>query len=141
LAIPLAITMTSGTTVGQCSMALQVKSMVSGGSRSKRRRGKDAQVLSGATETGLNLVDDEKDAVVVTDLAETFEVALGGRNVTSLTENRLDDESGGVARGGLLLEEELETVEGLLDEVVVGGGVGKTELVPVRVRGGEDAGL
>jgi len=60
---------------------------------------------------------------------------------SSLTEDGLDDESGGVTRSRLLLEEELEAVESVLDELVVRGGVRKSKLMPVGVGGSENSGL
>lgn len=79
----------------------------------------DSQVLSSSSETGLNLVDDEQDAVLVADLPQSLEVALGSGDVSSLSENGLENERSGVASSGLLLEEELEAEEGLLNELVV----------------------
>lgn len=72
------------------------------------------QVLSGPSETSLDLINDEKDAIVIADLAKTLEVSLGSGDVSSLAENGLDDESGGVAGGGLLLEEEVELCRRLM---------------------------
>lgn len=71
----------------------------------------NSQVLSSPSEAGLDLVNDEQDAVVVANLPQALEVTLGRGDVTSLAENGLDDEGGGVAGSGLLLEEELELRE------------------------------
>lgn len=68
----------------------------------------DSKVLARTTEAGLDLVDDEEDSVAVADLAHALEVAREGGNVASLAENGLDDDASRVARGRLLLEEELE---------------------------------
>lgn len=69
---------------------------------------RDSQVLSGPSESSLDFVDDEKDAIVIADLAKALEEALGSGDVTSLAENGLDDEGGGVTGSSLLLEKKLE---------------------------------
>lgn len=68
----------------------------------------DGKVLSRTSEPSLHLVDDEEEAIAVANLAHALEVARKSGNVASLTENGLDDDAGRVARGSLLLEEELE---------------------------------
>jgi len=105
------------------------------------RKGENLQVLSSSSETSLNFIDDEEDTVLIADLSQSFEVTLRCGDVSSLTEDGFEDESGGVSRSGLLLEEKLEAVEGLFDEFVVRGGVRNTELMPVRVRSSENTGL
>lgn len=133
----------------------------------RRTRGRgnalDAQVLARPSESSLDLINNEQQAVLVTDATETLEVALGSGDVSSLSEDGLNQDRGGVAGCGFLLQEELElcseelgkegwgkggrrggethAVEGVLDEVVVRGRVRETELVPVGVGSGEDAGL
>lgn len=79
--------------------------------------------------------------MLVADLPQSLKVALGGRDVTSLAENGLENKGGGITGGSVLLEEELEAVQSLLDKLVVRGRVRKAKLVPVRVRSREDTGL
>ena len=89
----------------------------------------------------MNFVDNEEDAVLVANLPQSLEVTLGSGNVSSFSENGFENESSGVTRSGLLLEEELEAEEGLLNEFVIRGSVVETELMPVRVRSGENTRL
>mgnify|MGYP006886177352 CR=1 FL=1 len=120
LAMPFAMTMMSGRTSGQCSMAL--RTYTSGGNESGhdlqsrtdaeqvQRRAPDAQVLASATKASLDFVDDEKDAVLVANAAQALKVALRRGDVATLAKDRLDDERSRVTRCSLLLEEELELV-------------------------------
>lgn len=55
--------------------------------------------------------------------------------------DRLDDDGGSILGCGLLAEEQVELVLGLTDDFLFGGGLRDTERVPVRVGGGEHAGL
>lgn len=70
--------------------------------------GPHLQGLSGPTEASLDLVGNEEHVVLVADPAEALEVALRGGDVTTLTEDRLNQDRSGVSWCRLLLEEELE---------------------------------
>ena len=67
-----------------------------------------AQVLPGPSETGLDLVDDEEDVVLVADGAEALEVALRGSDVAAFSEDGFDDDARRVGRSTLLLQQEFE---------------------------------
>ena len=67
-----------------------------------------ANILPGAPEAGLDLVDDQQDAVLVADLAQSAQ-ELEGRDVeAALALDRLDDDRGDARRLDVRLEQELE---------------------------------
>jgi hypothetical protein len=101
----------------------------------------DGKVLSGPSETSLDLVGDHQDAVLVADFSDVLEVSGRGGDVASLSDDGLDEDGGGVLGSGLLEEEVVELEAGLSDELLLRGLLGDAHGVPVREGGGEDAGL
>src|SRR5690606_37124428 len=89
-----------------------------------------AEVPARAAEPGLDLVDDEEDAVRVGTLAQALEEGGVARDVSALTEHRLDDERRGLLRSGDGGEQVVQLAQreggGLLlrGAVPVGGGEG-----------------
>ena len=76
--------------------------------------GRDAEALGGegmaeAAEAGDDLVEDQQDAVLVADLAQALEIALGRRQHAGRAGHRLDDDRGD-GRGVMQRHETLELV-------------------------------
>ena len=70
-----------------------------------------ANILPGARKPGLDLVDDEHDAVLVAELAQRLQ-KLRRRDVeAALAHHRLDDDRGDARRLDVVLEDVLERVE------------------------------
>lgn len=78
----------------------------------------NAEHLSGTGKTGLDLVGDQEDVVLLAELGDLLEVAIVGDHDTSLTLNGLDQEGADVL--AVVLEDVLE----VLDVVVADGAAG-----------------
>ena len=101
----------------------------------------DGKVLSSPSETTLDLVNDEHDTMLVTNLSETLQELWGSRNVTTLADNRLDDDSSGIFRCRLLRKEKVELVKTECGKFLGGSFFRAGKLVPVWEGKRENAGL
>merc|ERR1740123_2596049 len=73
--------------------------------------------LAGAPASALNLVGDEEQVVPVAELADLLHETRRVRNVTALSQDRLDDHGRSLIRTGLLLDQELQAVHCVADRV------------------------
>lgn len=65
------------------------------------------EVLPSTRKPTLDFIDNEEDTVLIADVPEALEELRRRRYVPAFTEERLDDDGSGVARRGLLCEEEI----------------------------------
>lgn len=65
----------------------------------------DREELASPTESTLDFVDDQKYTVLVADFSQALQVSGGRWNVTTFSEDGLDEDGGGVSGSGLLLQE------------------------------------
>jgi hypothetical protein len=101
----------------------------------------DRKVLARAPKAALHLVNDEQYVVLVTDLTQTAQERRWCGHVTTLAEDRLDEDCRGVKWRCLLLQEQLKLVETLAHEFVLAHVRRAKEVVPVRERCREHAWL
>ncbi len=94
--------------------------------------------LAGAPEAGLDLVDDEYDAVLIAEPAQAAEEALGGHDEAALAQDGLDDDGGHVLRRHVGQQHLVEARQGVLRQLV--GRHADRRPVGIGQRGVEDVG-
>lgn len=100
----------------------------------------DGKHGSSTAETGLDLVADEKEVVLVANLAEAVKEGGGSRDVSTLTDDRLDQDRRSVRGSSLLLQCQAHLVERLTNELFDVGVDGQAEVRVEGERGGKDTG-
>lgn len=99
----------------------------------------DAEQLASAGKTGLDLVGDHEDVVLLAELRDLLEVSLIGNHDTGLTLDGLDQEGGNVL--AVVLEDVLEILDVVVADGAAGLGVDRTNVREVGAEANASIGI